>query len=51
MLRRVPVTARTAPAAAVLVFLEDEDSFFSEQENVFVAEHGFWQGSRDGCAK
>ncbi|CCQ46227.1 hypothetical protein ARTSIC4J27_2187 [Pseudarthrobacter siccitolerans] len=30
----------STPAAVVLVFLDDEDPFFSEQDDVFVAKHG-----------
>lgn len=35
-------------AAAVLVLLDDEDSFFSEHDDVFVAEHGASPTSQAG---
>jgi hypothetical protein len=38
-----------APAAAVLVLLDDKDVFLSEQDDVFVAEHGFSTASAAGC--
>ncbi|WP_394525435.1 hypothetical protein [Paenarthrobacter nicotinovorans] len=38
-----------APAAAVLVFLADEDAFLSEQDDVFVIEHGSSAASAAGC--
>ena len=39
--QRHSIPSLTTPAAAVLVFLDDEDPFLSEQDDVFVAEHGF----------
>lgn len=56
----MPVNPRSGrTSSAVLVFLIDEDSFLSEQDDVFVTEHGsgaasaagYRQGSRDGCGK
>ena len=37
-----------APAVAFLVLLDDEDSFLSEQDDVFVAEHES-SASAAGC--
>ncbi|WP_192477078.1 hypothetical protein [Arthrobacter sp. AET 35A] len=36
-MRSIPCLA--APAAALLVLLDDKDTFLSEQDDVFVAEH------------
>ncbi|TAP45855.1 hypothetical protein [Arthrobacter sp. S39] len=38
-----------APTAALLVFLDDEDPFLAEQDDVFVAEHGSSAASAAGC--
>lgn len=45
--RSIPGLA--APAAGVLVFLDDKDSFLAEQDDVFVAEHGSSAASAAGC--
>jgi hypothetical protein len=38
-----------ALAAAILVLLDDQDAFLTEQNDVFVAEHGSSAASAAGC--
>ena len=45
--RSIPCLA--APAATLLVLLDDKDTFLSEQDDVFVAEHASGAVSADGC--
>jgi hypothetical protein len=47
--QRRPMPGLAAPAAALLVLLDDKDTFLSEQDYVFVAEHESSSASGAGC--